>query len=402
MPGLGFRPFDADNHYYEAEDAFTRYIDPSMAKRCMQWAQVDGKRRLLVGGRINRFIPNPTFDPIARPGSLEVYFRGRNQAGTDLATMFGDLEPLDRYPAYRHRDARVALLDEQGLEGALLFPTLGVGMQEALRRDVPALHAAFTAFNRWLDDDWGFDRGDGRLYAAPMIAFADPDRAAAEVARVLEAGARILVAVPGPVPDGEGGYLSPGHPTFDRVWGLIAEAGVPLALHAGLSGVGHYGTFWRDGGERGGGGFEGFRHAAFPLVAFQDRGISDTLAALVCHGVLTRFPSLRIASIENGAMWVPGLLRNLRDAYGKMPFAFEEHPVEQFRRQVWVAPYYEDDMLLLKDAIGIDRLLFGSDFPHTEGLAEPTAFVEDIPGFDDAETRAVMRDNVRALLGLAG
>ena len=73
-----FRAFDADNHYYEAEDAFTRHIDPSMAKRCMQWAVIDGRKRLLVGGRVNKFIPNPTFDPIARPGSLEDYFRGRN------------------------------------------------------------------------------------------------------------------------------------------------------------------------------------------------------------------------------------------------------------------------------------------------------------------------------------
>jgi predicted TIM-barrel fold metal-dependent hydrolase len=370
-----------------------------MAKRCMQWATVDGKRRLLVGGKINKFIPNPTFDPIARPGSLEDYFRGRNEDGLDLKTMFGELEPIDRHPAYRRRDARVALLDEQGLDGALLFPTLGVGMQEALRRDVPALHAAFTAFNSWLDEDWGFDRGDGRLYAAPMIAFADPDRAVAEVARVLDAGARILVTVPGPVPDGDDGYVSPGHPRFDPVWGLIAEAGVPLALHAGLSGVAHYGRFWRTGAEAGGGGFEGFKHAAFPLVAFQDRGISDTFAALICHGVLERFPALRLASIENGAMWVPDLLRNLGDARGKMPFAFAEHPVEQFRRQVWVAPYYEDDMGLLKDVLGVDRMLFGSDFPHTEGLPEPAMYVKDIPGFTATETRKVMRDNVLDLLG---
>jgi predicted TIM-barrel fold metal-dependent hydrolase len=400
MVDLGFRPFDADNHYYEAEDAFTRHIDPAMAKRCMQWATVDGKRRLLVGGKINKFIPNPTFDPIARPGSLEDYFRGRNEDGLDLKTMFGELEPIDRHPAYRRRDARVALLDEQGLDGALLFPTLGVGMQEALRRDVPALHAAFTAFNSWLDEDWGFDRGDGRLYAAPMIAFADPDRAVAEVARVLDAGARILVAVPGPVPDGDDGYLSPGHPRFDPVWGRIAEAGVPLALHAGLSGVAHYGRFWRTGAEAGGGGFEGFKHAAFPLVAFQDRGISDTFAALICHGVLERFPALRLASIENGAMWVPDLLRNLGDARGKMPFAFAEHPVEQFRRQVWVAPYYEDDMGVLKDVLGVDRMLFGSDFPHTEGLPEPAMYVKDIPGFTATETRKVMRDNVLDLLGI--
>jgi predicted TIM-barrel fold metal-dependent hydrolase len=401
MPDLGFRPFDADNHYYEAEDAFTRHIDPRLAKRCMQWAEVGGKKRLLVGGKINKFIPNPTFDPIAKPGSLEDYFRGRNEAGVDLKTMFGELEPISAHPAYRDRAARVQLLDEQGMDGALLFPTLGVGMQEALRRDVPALHAAFEAFNRWLDDDWGFDGGDGRLYAAPMITLADPQRAAAEVSRVLDAGARILVTIPGPVPDGDDGYVSPGHPKFDPVWAQLDEAGVPMALHAGLSGVGHYGRFWKTGGEGGGGGFEAFKHAAFPLVAFQDRGISDTLAALICHGVLERFPNLRLASIENGAMWLPDLLRNLRDAAGKMPFAFADHPVDQLKRQVWVAPYYEDDMARLKDELGIERLLFGSDFPHTEGLPEPLHFVKDIPTFDDAETRAIMRDNVLELIGAA-
>jgi predicted TIM-barrel fold metal-dependent hydrolase len=393
---LGFAAFDADNHYYEAEDAFIRYIDPPMAKRCMQWAEVGGKKRLLVGGKINKFIPNPTFDPIAKPGSLEDYFRGRNTEGLDLKTMFGELDPLDQHPEYRNRAARVELLDRQGLAGALLFPTLGVGMQEALKRDIPALHAAFTAFNHWLDEDWGFDRGDDRLYAAPMLTFADPTRAVTELERVLEAGARIVVMVPGPVPDGDG-YVSPGHPKFDPLWGLLAEAGVPLALHAGLSGVQQYGKFWGTG-EQGGGDFEGFKHAAFPLVAFQDRGISDTFAALTCHGVFERFPNLRLASIENGAMWVPDLLRNLGETYGKMPFAFKEHPVEQFRRHVWVAPYYEDDMAMLKDLLGVDRLLFGSDHPHAEGLAEPTQYVKDIPSFSDAEVRAVMRDNVLELL----
>ena len=397
MAELGFRPFDADNHYYEAEDAFTRHIDPSMAKRCMQWAEVNGKKRLLVGGKINKFIPNPTFDPIAAPGALEDYFRGRNTDGLDLKTMFGDLDPISEHPAYRDRAARLELLDQQGMDGALLFPTLGVGMQEALKHDVPALHAAFEAFNRWLDDDWGFDRGDGRLYAAPMITLADPALAEAEVRRVLEAGARILVMIPGPVPDGEG-YSSPGHSKFDPVWGLINEAGIPVALHAGLSGVSQYGRFWKAGGDAGAGGFEGFKHAAFPLVAFADRGISDTFAALICHGVLERFPNLRLASIENGAMWVPDLLRNLKDAHGKMPFSFKEHPVEQFTRQVWVAPYYEDDMAMLKDALGIDRLLFGSDFPHTEGLPEPTMFVKDIPTFDEVEVRKIMRDNVLELI----
>ena len=92
MHDLGFRPFDADNHYYEAEDAFTRYIDPSMANRCMQWADIGGKKRLLVGGKVNRFIPNPTFDPVAKPGCLDTYFRAKESA-QDIRAAFGELDP---------------------------------------------------------------------------------------------------------------------------------------------------------------------------------------------------------------------------------------------------------------------------------------------------------------------
>ena len=388
-----FRAFDADNHYYEAEDAFTRHIDPSMAKRCMQWAEVGGKKRLLVGGRVNKFIPNPTFDPIARPGSLEDYFRGRNTEGLDLATMFGDLDPISEHPEFRNPTARLAVMDDQGLESAFLFPTLGVGMQEALKHDIPALQAAFTAFNSWLDEDWGFDR-DGRLFAAPMLTLADPESAVAEIDRVLSMGARIVVMVPGPVPTDDG-YRSPGMVDYDPAWARLQEARVPVAFHAGLSGTGQYAKVW----ESGTGQFEAFRHSAFPLVAFTDRSISDTFAALICHGVLDRFPELQLVSIENGGMWVPELFRHLTAAHGKMPFAFPSHPIERFLASVWVSPYFEDDMPLLKDLLGVDRLLFGSDFPHAEGLPEPLNFIDELEGFSDDEVRKVMRDNAYRLVG---
>jgi predicted TIM-barrel fold metal-dependent hydrolase len=394
MSSLDFAAFDADNHYYESTDAFTRHMDPKMRKRCMQWGEIGGKQRLLVGGKVNKFIPNPLFDPVAKPGSLEDYFRGRNIDGKDMMSMFGDLDPLADHPGYQNREARVRLLDEQGLEAALLFPTLGVGMQEALKKDLDALHASFSAFNSWLDEDWGFDR-DGRLYAAPMITLADPDQAAAEVDRVLAMGARILVMVPGPVPTGKG-YLSPGNEIYDPVWARVSESGVPMAIHAGLSGVAQYGKIW----EAPTGQFEAFKHSAFPIVALADRSISDTLAAMICHGLLSRFPELKLFSVENGANWVPDLLRHLREGYGKMPFAFGDEPVEQFKQQVWVSPFYEDDMDLLKELLGDDRLLFGSDFPHAEGLSDPLNFTDDIPNFDADETLKIMRDNARALIGV--
>ena len=108
MTEVGFAAFDADNHYYEATDAFIRHVDPKMHKRCMQWATVDGRERLLVAGRINRFIPNPTFDPVARPGCLDDYFRSRI-AAANMREAFGKLEPISA--AYRNRDARIELAD---------------------------------------------------------------------------------------------------------------------------------------------------------------------------------------------------------------------------------------------------------------------------------------------------
>ena len=80
------------------------------------------------------------------------------------------------------------------------------------------------------------------------------------------------------------------------------------------------------------------------------------------------------------------------------PQEFESDPVEQFKRHVSVAPYYEDDIPRLRDQIGVEHVLFGSDYPHAEGLEIPTDFIHDLKGFDDDEVRRVMRENARALL----
>jgi predicted TIM-barrel fold metal-dependent hydrolase len=62
-----------------------------------------------------------------------------------------------------------------------------------------------------------------------------------------------------------------------------------------------------------------------------------------------------------------------------MPHSFDEDPVKAFKRNVYVAPFHEDDISELIDAVGPDHLLFGSDFPHPEGLAEPRSYVERLP-----------------------
>jgi len=388
MPQLPFRCFDADNHYYEAVDAFTRHIEPGFEKRCMQWAQLGGKQRLLVGGRLNRFIPNPTFDPVARPGCLDEFFRGKNPEAADMRTLFGQLDPI--HPAYRDPAARTAVLDEQGIEQCFLFPTLAVGMEQALAQDLPAQRAAFRAFNRWLHDDWSFNYQD-RLYAAPYIALSDVSNAVAELEWALERDARLVCMVAGPVLT-DSGSKSPADPHFDPFWARVNEAGICVAYHGGDNGYGKYVEEWGEPGD-----LESFKGSPLKSVMLGNRAPFDTMGALVCHGLFERFGNLRIASVEQGSNWVPWLLQQLRRVFGQNPQAFAENPIDSFQRHIWVSPFHEDDVPLLRDLLGVERLLMGSDFPHAEGLARPTDYVYELKGFSDDEIRRVMRDNAREL-----
>ena len=383
MTPLGFTAFDSDNHYYEATDAFIRHVDPKMHKRCMQWATIDGRERLLVAGRVNRFIPNPTFDPVARPGCLDDYFRGRI-AAADMREAFGRLEPISA--AFRNRDARIELMDAQRLQACLLFPTLGVGMEAALEHDVNALTAAFGGFNRWLADDWGFSYR-GRLFAAAYLTLADPDWALDELDWLIANDVRVVNVRPSSVPDGAGGRRSLGHPAHEPVWQRLNDHGITVAMHSGDSGYGFVLEHWGVDSE-----FESFRYNALKsLLTYSP--ISDALASLLAEGVLSRHRNLRVATIETGSEWVWPFVKKLAKTYSQQSHAFEEDPLDVFRRQVWVSPYYEDDLIGLRDLIGADHMLFGSDFPHAEGLADPVSFVHDLKGFSDDEIEMVMRTN---------
>jgi len=231
MTSLDYRAIDVDNHYYEPLDAFTRHLDKSFRRRGVQIVQ-DGRRHTaIIGNKVNRFIPNPTFDPIIVPGCLDPLFRGQVPEGVDPATLM-KVEELELRPEYRDRDARVAVVEQQSLDTIFMFPTFGCGVEEALREDIPATMASLHAFNLWLDEDWGFDRPDGRILSAPMISLADPEATVAEVDFVLDRGARIVHIRPAPVP-GIGKPRSLGDRAHDPVWarlGLPPEMWTPIPM----------------------------------------------------------------------------------------------------------------------------------------------------------------------------
>ena len=394
-PSENYRIFDADNHYYEAEDAFTRYIPKGMERRAMQWVEVGDKKKklLMVGGKLNHFIPNPTFDPVARAGCMDEYYRGRNPDGKDMRALFGELEPIR--PSYRDRDQRIKLMDEQGIESALLFPTLGVGMEEALIHDPQALSTAFEAFNRWLLDDWGFNYKD-RVYAAPYLTLVNLDAALEQLEWVLREGARTIVLRPGPVRT-PSRSLSPAAEHFDPFWARVNEAGILVAMHSGDSGYDRFFADWGESDEMTAFGVSKLRNLLSPTA------IMDTMAAFVAQGLFDRHRNLRVATIEAGSEWVPVLFKKFRKSYGQMPHLYREDPIETFRRHIWVSPYYEDDLMSLCQELGDDNVIFGSDFPHAEGLENPISFRDELAekGFDEQQRLRIMRENGMRLVQLA-
>ena len=384
---LTFEPFDCDNHYYESEDAFTRHVPEEMRARVVQWAEVNGRKYHVVGGKLSKAVTNPTWDPIAKPGALHKYFRG-NPEGKNPMEYLKDREPLPA--AYVDRDARLKVLESQNLESIWLFPTLGVLYEELLKDDTQAVVALMRGFNRWIEEDWGFDY-KGKIFASPYISLVDVDQAVSELDWCLEKGTRTIVMRPAPVWT-EGGQLSPGDPVLDPFWSRVNEAGITTVIHAGDSGYSSQGYAEDSFGSNMTGRYRP------SIKAFSiERAAHDWLITMSMERMYTRFPNLRIASVENGADYLDMLFRKLKQQAKKSPSWFDEDPVELFRQHVWMNPFWEDNVYEVIELMGSDHVIFGSDWPHIEGMPTPLDYLEEVEDLNHDDLQLVMRDNTRYL-----
>jgi predicted TIM-barrel fold metal-dependent hydrolase len=395
---LGYRAVDSDGHYYEPHDAFTRHIEARFRGSAVnvRVSEKDGLGRLYYGDRKAGMMKVTQTDYTGKPGSRGGVFLGIHNDEDPGGWRQTEVINAHDFPAMMQRKARVALLDDQGIEATLLFPSVGVAVEHEIHDDVDALYANLRAFNRWLEEDWGFGH-DGRIFAAPMISLVRVDDAVAEAERVIRAGARVLHLKKGPLYGG-----SPADPSRDAFWGLVQEAGVAVAFHTGDAGYHElWGVQWGE--------------AARPPLQYTSpfnnyiaaTSTEDTFANLILNNLFERFPRLRILSIENGVGWVAPLLKRL----DKVAFMtrgqaglggkVEGRPSETFKRNFWLCPFFEEDPVEIAELMGYDKVLFGSDWPHPEGLDEPLRFADKlVDRVPPAETRKVMRGNIAELIGL--
>ena len=391
-----FKAIDADGHYYEPHDAYTRHIESKFKDRCITVVKDDkGLGRLYFAGKKMGMMRVSQTDYTGMPGSRVEFFQGLQDDGKGWQQT--EVINAHDFPEMMEKSARLRLMDRQGIEASLLFPSVGVAVEHEMHDDCDALYANLRAFNRWLEEDWGYG-DDGRIFAAPMISLVDVDQAVAETERVLKAGAKVLHLKKGPL-YGD----SPANPNRDRFWALAAEANVPVAFHTGDAG--YYETWGTQWGEQ----------ARPPLqytspfnVYLNEASTGDTFANLILNNLFQRFPTLKILSIENGSSWLGGVIKGMKKAAAMtrgqagLGGPFLDDPHEIIRRNFWFCPYFEEDPVELAELIGTDHVLFGSDWPHPEGLAEPLDFANKLEGrVDEVSLRKVMRGNIARLVGLA-
>ena len=128
-----------------------------------------------------------------------------------------------------------------------------------------------------------------------------------------------------------------------------------------------------------------------------NRAAYDWLLTMTLARMFERFPNLRIASVENGSEFLSDLFRKLKSVPGKTPGYFKEDPAESFREHVWMNPFWEDDPHEVVELMGEDHVIFGSDWPHIEGMPQPLDYLEELEGMSDPTIQKVVRDNVRGL-----
>ncbi len=397
MAALPYAMFDADNHYYEPDDCFTRHIEAKYARRTL-WIDRRGGAgvpgRMYVGDERCQFFSVGAGDSVGPPGAMKEFLRGRCDAGGSPS-----LHPIDglAVPEFCSRKARLAKMDEQNVEACLMLPTTGVGVEPQLRepRHREALYPSLRAFNRWVEEDWGFGK-DGRIFAAPLCSLVDLGEAIVELDRVLACGARFVILSAGPV---EG--RSPADPCFDPFWARCEEAGINVVYHIGRTPFSEiYNVPW---------GLRphppSHRHSLMEYaISFTERPIVDTLTALIADNLFGRFPRLKVLTVEYGSSWTAALLTKLDHIarlhsldlwrFGAPPLK----PSDTFRNNVWVTPFFEDDVAALVARLGASRVLAGSDYPHPEGLARPAEFADELAELAPDVVRQVMRENLAGLV----
>ena len=389
---LPYKLVDFDQHSYESEDCFTRFMPKAKLDSAIYPVTLaSGRKVLLANDRIVTALEND-LDKAYLPGSLVEMLKQRAAGGEAAAERF--YEPMQK--EYLDHDARLKQLTEQQIERSIMYPGGWALFAEAYLDGIDPLYDNLESFNKWINEDWGFNYQD-RIYAPALVSLRDLDRACEELDRVLAAGAKFIV-----LPAGPAYGRSPGDPYFDPFWSRINEAKAVVTFHISEF---HYQA--NVASQWGWGLVPPFQFSAWQWQnTYGERPITDTLSALIFDNLFGRFPNIKVLVSEFGADWIPHFIKHMDKSRGMARLGtwlggqLTERPSTIFKNHVRVVPYPEDDTIALVNSLGTTEcLVMGSDWPHAEGLKEPADFFARVEALGEEKRKEFLRTNGLNLLG---
>jgi uncharacterized protein len=367
---------DADSHIMETRDWLASYIDPRLHDR----------------------LPPPDF---ARR-MADAVGKTRDAAHWASINLEANLMNLKGWDAYGANDPaqRTHALDLLGFNCQLVFASIAPGQFWGTfaqsHRDAELLYGGSRAFNRAIVEFCAHDR---RLLPVGFVPLDVPELAEREIEEAARLGCRSVW-----IPATAAGDKAPTHPALDGVWARLQDANMPFMLHIGAGQIPIDPAYLNNGLECTDflGGGETVHAKDFMLMHVPSELF---LSALVLDGTLDKFPRLRGACIEQGAMWVIPWLKRLDAAQEcfvrtEPALALPLRASEYARRQLRFTPFPTEPLGWMIEQTGADLFLFSSDYPHIEGGRNPLKrFESSMKGVDEDAKDKFYARNFADLMG---
>jgi uncharacterized protein len=333
---------DADGHINEPADLWERYIDPQYRDRAIHiGVDPGGSERLYVAGRPSRY-----FD-------AEILARGRGMGlGFEERAARAKLRYSDSIPfGGNDPKERLQLLNYEGLEKALIYPTLSLEWETEV--DDPDLALAYCrAYNRWVVDFCADSQG--RLVPIAHIALSDGRACAQELERAVKDGCKGVFMAPYTITD-----KAHAHPDYDVFWAAAQDLDVPVAIHPVAEPPKRrvYQRFR-----------EMYKWGEWWVDVLGGQGPQQAFFVLFQYGLFERFPQVKVVVLESGAGWIGAALDRMDTTYetalGKS-VPLKEKPSYYFKRQCWISGDPDEKALAhIVEHVGNDKFFWATDFPH--------------------------------------
>ena len=368
---------DADGHILEPLDAWEKYIDPAYRDRALRIRRHDGKEVLELDGKPSRFFDIRTLTGLGAMGKSSQEIAELMEQSYPGNAPFGSMDPKER----------VALLDQEGIAKAILYPSLGLTWECELE-DAELSLAYAQAYNRWLCDFCA--DSDGRLIAIAHISLADPVKAAAELERSVRAGARGAFVAPYTLT-----RIPHAHPDHDAFWATAQDLDVPVAIHP-MAEHPKIRTYQR---------FDGMGKARWMQNALGMQGPQQAFYGLFQWGLFDRFPKIKAVVLESGAGWIGAALDRMDTTYETSlgdSVPLKEKPSVYFKRQCWISGDPDERALAhIIDYVGEDRFFWATDYPHFD---HPGNYMEElqelVAPLSDTARRNILGDSAARVYGI--